>query len=61
MLIFSGEIFWTIFRVLSSDLPTATTKWSQTGKTEVIASTIGKSSFSAFRINVKPQTFIKKE
>jgi hypothetical protein len=28
------------------------------GKTEVIASTIGKSYFSAFLINVKPQTFM---
>ncbi len=31
------------------------------GKTEVIASTIGKSNFSAFLINEKPQTFMGEE
>src|ERR1051326_3960821 len=43
-------------RVSSSDFPTLTTTSSQTSSTERIAGTIGKSSFTAFRTRVKPDT-----
>src|ERR1041385_2485046 len=43
-------------RVSSSDFPTLTTTSSQTSSTERIAGTIGKSSLTAFRTSVKPDS-----
>src|SRR2546428_3866699 len=43
-------------RVSSSDLPTLTTTSSQTSSTDSIAGTIGKSSLTAFRTSVNPDS-----
>src|ERR1700730_18257414 len=43
-------------RVASSDLPTLTTTSSQTSRTDRIAGTIGKSSLTAFRTRVEPDS-----
>src|SRR6266702_1365004 len=43
-------------RVSSSDFPTFTTTSSQTARTERIAGTIGKSSLTALRTMVKPES-----
>src|SRR5919109_770119 len=43
-------------RVSSSDLPTLTTTSSQIASTDSIAGTIGKSSLTAFRTSVKPDS-----
>src|SRR6267378_8562252 len=43
-------------RVSSSDLPTLTTTSSQTASTDSIAGTIGKSSLTAFRTSVNPDS-----
>src|SRR4051812_27573194 len=43
-------------RVASSDLPTLTMTSSQTSNTELIAATIGKSSLTALRTSVNPDS-----
>src|SRR5215469_7833737 len=43
-------------RVSSSDLPTLTTTSSQTASTDLMAGMIGKSSLTAFRTMVKPES-----